>query len=69
MKDPYEVLGVSKTATDKDIKTAFKQLARKHHPDLHPDDKQAEAIFKDVSGAYDILKDKEKAAAVRCRRD
>jgi len=60
MKDPYEVLGVSKTATDKDIKTAFKQLARKHHPDLHPDDKQAEAIFKDVSGAYDILKDKEK---------
>jgi DnaJ-class molecular chaperone len=60
MKDPYEILGVSKTATDKEIKSAFKELARKHHPDLHPDDRKSEAIFKDVSAAYDLLKDKEK---------
>ena len=60
MKDPYEILGVPKSATDKEIKTAFKQIARKHHPDLHPDDKQSETIFKEASAAYDLLKDKEK---------
>lgn len=60
MNDPYEILGVSRTASDAEIKAAFKGLARKHHPDLHPDDKQAEKIFKDVSAAYDLLKDKEK---------
>ena len=60
MKDPYEVLGVSRTATDKEIKAAFKQIARKYHPDLHPGDKAAEAIFKEASGAYDLLKNKEK---------
>jgi DnaJ-class molecular chaperone len=60
MKDPYETLGVAKTATDKEIRSAFKKLARKYHPDLHPDDKHGESIFKDASAAYDILKDKEK---------
>jgi DnaJ-class molecular chaperone len=60
MKDPYEVLGVSRTATDKEIKAAFKQIARKHHPDLHPGDKAAETIFKEASGAYDLLKNKER---------
>lgn len=60
MKDPYEALGVARTASDAEIKTAFKKLARKHHPDLHPGDKQAEALFKDVSAAYDLLKNKEK---------
>ncbi len=60
MNDPYEVLGVARTASDAEIKAAFKQLARKYHPDLHPDDKQAEKIFKDVSVAYDLLKDKDK---------
>ncbi len=59
MKDPYETLGLKRTATDKDIKAAFKKLARKFHPDLHPDDKEAEAKFKDISAAHDLLKDKE----------
>lgn len=60
MKNPYETLGVKQDATDKEIKSAFKKLAKKYHPDLHPDDKQAEANFKNVSNAYDILKDNEK---------
>ncbi|GLS35522.1 molecular chaperone DnaJ [Mesorhizobium tianshanense] len=60
MKDPYETLGVTRTATDKEIKEAFKKLARKFHPDLHPDDKAAEAKFKDISAANDLLKDQEK---------
>lgn len=60
MKDPYETLGVARTATDKEIKDAFKKLARKYHPDLHPDDKTAEARFKAISAANDLLKDKEK---------
>lgn len=60
MKDPYETLGVTRSATDKEIKDAFKKLARKFHPDLHPDDKEAEANFKAISAANDLLKDKEK---------
>jgi DnaJ-class molecular chaperone len=59
MKDPYEILGVGRTATNKEIKTAFKRLARKCHPDLHPDDKAAESKFKEISAANDLLKDKE----------
>jgi len=60
MNDPYETLGVNRSATDKEIKDAFKKLARKFHPDLHPDDKEAEAKFKDISAAKDFLDDKEK---------
>jgi DnaJ-class molecular chaperone len=60
MKDPYETLGVGRNATDAEIKDAFKKLARKFHPDLHPDNKEAEAKFKDISAANDLLKDKEK---------
>jgi DnaJ-class molecular chaperone len=60
MKDPYETLGITKSATDKEIKDAFKKLARKVHPDLHPGDKEAEAKFKSISAANDLLKDKEK---------
>jgi DnaJ-class molecular chaperone len=60
MNDPYETLGVTRSATDKEIKDAFKKLARKFHPDLHPGDKEAEAKFKDISGANDLLRDKEK---------
>jgi len=60
MKDPYETLGVSRSATDKEIKEAFKKLARKFHPDLHPGDKVAEEKFKDISAANDLLRDQEK---------
>jgi DnaJ-class molecular chaperone len=60
MKDPYETLGVGRNATDAEIKNAFKELARNFHPDLHPDNKEAEAKFKDISAANDLLKDKEK---------
>lgn len=60
MKNPYETLGIKRSATDKEIKEAFKNLARKFHPDLHPDDKEAEGRFKDISAANDLLKDKEK---------
>ena len=60
MKDPYETLGVTRSATDKEIKDAFKKLARKFHPDLHPSDREAEAKFKDISAANDLLRDKEK---------
>jgi DnaJ-class molecular chaperone len=60
MKDPYETLGVARSATEKEIKDAFKKLARQFHPDLHPGDKEAEAKFKDLSAANDLLRDKEK---------
>jgi DnaJ-class molecular chaperone len=60
MKDPYDILGVDRNASDAEIKKAFKQLARKYHPDLHPDDKKSEAMFKEVASAHDLLKDKEK---------
>lgn len=60
MKDPYETLGVARSASDEDIKAAFKKLARKFHPDLHPDDKAAENRFKEISAANDLLRDKEK---------
>lgn len=60
MDDPYETLGVARTASEAEIKAAFKKLARKFHPDLHPGDKAAEARFKAVSAAHDLLKDSEK---------
>jgi curved DNA-binding protein CbpA len=59
MIDPYEILGIARTASEKDIKDAFKKLARKCHPDLHPGDKSAEEKFKAISAANDLLKDKE----------
>ena len=59
-RDFYEVLGVSKSATDEEIKKAYRREAKKYHPDLHPGDKQAEINFKEVNEAYNILSDKEK---------
>src|SRR5450759_2834370 len=60
VKDYYEVLGVPRAATQKDISTAFRKLARKHHPDLNAGDKQAEARFKEVSEAHEVLSDAKK---------
>ena len=60
VKDYYEVLGVPRTASQKEISTAFRKLARKHHPDLNAGDKQAEARFKEVSEAHDVLHDTKK---------
>ncbi|MBV8192694.1 MAG: J domain-containing protein [Alphaproteobacteria bacterium] len=60
MKDPYEVLGVAKTASEDDIRRAFRKLAKKNHPDLNPGDKAAEARFKEISQANEILSDPEK---------
>jgi DnaJ-class molecular chaperone len=62
MKDPYEILGVGKTASEADIKKAFRSLAKKHHPDKHAGDAAAQKRFQEISGAYDILGDKEKRA-------
>jgi molecular chaperone DnaJ len=59
-KNLYDVLGIRKDATDKDIKTAYRRLARKHHPDVNPGDKSAEAKFKEINAAYEILSDPEK---------
>src|SRR5258706_6051734 len=56
-KDYYATLGVSKSASEKEIKQAFRKLARKHHPDVNPGDKSAEARFKDINEAYEVLGD------------
>jgi len=56
-KDYYSTLGVAKTATEKEIKTAYRKMARKHHPDVNPGDKAAETRFKDLSEAYEVLGD------------
>lgn len=59
-KDYYKLLGVSKTAAREEISKAFKKLARKHHPDLNPNDPEAEKKFKEINEAYEVLKDPEK---------
>ena len=61
-RDYYEVLGVSKTATEDEIKKAYKKLAIKYHPDRNPDDKDAEEKFKEAAEAYDVLHDPQKRA-------
>lgn len=61
-RDYYKTLGVSKNASEKEIKSAFRKLARKYHPDMNPDDPQAESRFKEVNEAYEVLSDAEKRA-------
>ncbi len=59
-KDYYQTLGVNKTATEKEIKQAYRKLAKKHHPDANPDDPTAETRFKEINEAYEVLSDTEK---------
>ena len=59
-RDYYAVLGVSRDADEKDIKRAFRRLARKYHPDMNPGDKEAERKFKEISEAYEVLRDPKK---------
>ena len=59
-KDYYQILGVKRDATEKDVKKAYRRLARKYHPDLNPGDKSAEEKFKEINTAYEVLSDTEK---------
>ena len=59
-KDYYNTLGVKRGASEKEIKSAFRKLARKHHPDVNPGDRESEARFKEISEAYEVLSDAEK---------
>jgi DnaJ-class molecular chaperone len=63
MRDPYETLGVARTASAKDIKSAFRKLAKKYHPDQNPDDPQAKDRFNAANQAYEIVGDEKKRAA------
>ena len=61
-RDYYEVLGIAKGASEDEIKKAYRQMAKKYHPDLNPGDKEAEARFKEVNEAYEVLSDAQKKA-------
>src|SRR5438094_3498291 len=61
-RDYYETLGVKRDASEDEIKKAYRKLARQYHPDRNPGDKQAEAKFKEVQDAYEVLSDKQKRA-------
>ena len=62
-RDYYEILGVSKDVSEKDLKKAYRRVAMKHHPDRNPDDKAAEENFKEANEAYEILSDSQKRGA------
>src|SRR6266511_4181894 len=59
-RDYYDVLGVPRSASEKDIRQAYRKLARQYHPDLNPNDKQAETRFKEIGQAYEVLSDADK---------
>src|SRR4051794_13472888 len=62
-RDYYEVLGVSRTCTEAELKAAFRKMAMQHHPDRNPGDESCELRFKECNEAYEVLKDGEKRAA------
>src|SRR6187551_3141178 len=62
-RDYYEVLGVTRTSTEVELKAAYRKLAMQHHPDRNPGDKDCESRFKEINEAYDVLKDGDKRAA------
>ncbi len=62
MRDPYTVLGVSRSVSEKDLKSAYRKLAKANHPDQNQSDPKAQAKFAEISAAYDFLSDKEKKA-------
>jgi molecular chaperone DnaJ len=61
-KDYYDILGVKRDTSEREIRQAYRKLARKHHPDVNPNDQSAEAKFKEINEAYEVLSDKEKRA-------
>ena len=60
MRDPYEVLGVGRSASEAEVKRAYRKLAKQYHPDKHSGDKRAQAKFSEINSAYEIVGDKEK---------
>ena len=68
-RDYYQTLGVAKTASDKEIKQAYRKLARKHHPDVNPGDKSAEARFKEINEAYEVWEIREAEEVRRAGRE
>ena len=64
-RDYYEILGLSKSASDSEIKSSYRKLAMKYHPDRNPGDKKAEEKFKEISESYEILKDPQKKSCLR----
>ena len=68
VQDPYSVLGVSKDATEQEIKKAYRQKAKLYHPDFHPDDPEAARKMNEVNEAYDMLTNPDKYAARRAQQ-
>ena len=62
-RDYYDILGIAKSASDSEIKAAYRKLAMKYHPDRNPNNSEAEKKFREVTESYEVLKDKEKKSA------